>query len=151
MLVVGAMSFVVFVVVGKRFARIPMIPLHLFGQASTTVIYIQSGLYNLVWQVALYFLPVYFQDVRGYSLLQSATLVLPLLLLQSVAGVHSGPLMTKLARYVDICFKVLFLIHDMQICSRAVRCNGALDAWRRTQATLLADYTSPRVRDHACH
>ncbi|KAF4304005.1 Major facilitator superfamily [Botryosphaeria dothidea] len=95
MLVIGGVSFILFVVVERSFARIPMIPMRLFGQASTTVIYIQSGLYNLVWQVDLYFLPVYFQDVRGYSPLQSATLVLPLLLLQSVAGVLSGPLMTK--------------------------------------------------------
>ncbi|GME30609.1 MFS transporter [Neofusicoccum parvum] len=99
MLVIGGISFVLFLIIEKRFAPIPMIPLRLFGQASTTIIYIQSGLYNLVWQVDVYFLPVYFQDVRGYSPLQSATLVLPLLLLQSVAGVLSGPLMTKLARY----------------------------------------------------
>lgn len=98
MLVTGGVSFILFVVVERSFARIPMIPMRLFGQASTTLIYIQSGLYNLVWQVDLYFLPVYFQDVRGYSPLQSATLVLPLLLLQSVAGVLSGPLMTKFKR-----------------------------------------------------
>jgi hypothetical protein len=98
MLTLGGVFFILFAVVEKRFAKIPMIPLRLFNQSSTTIIYLQSGLYNSVWQVDLYFLPIYFQDVRGYSPLQNATLILPLLLLQSIAGVISGPLMTKLAR-----------------------------------------------------
>ncbi|KAL0257948.1 hypothetical protein SLS55_007116 [Diplodia seriata] len=98
MLVVGAASLAVFVVVEKRFAALPMIPPRLFARRATTVIYLQSALYNCVWQVDMYFLPVYFQDVRGFAPLKSATLILPLLLLQSVAGVLSGPLMTKLAR-----------------------------------------------------
>lgn len=98
MLGLGSASLILFVVVEKTLAKIPMIPLRLFNQMSTTVLYLQSGLYNLVWQVDLYFLPLYYQDVRGFSPLKSATLVLPLLLLQSVAGVISGPLMAKLTR-----------------------------------------------------
>ncbi|KAL1641041.1 hypothetical protein SLS58_006313 [Diplodia intermedia] len=98
MLVVGAASLAVFVVVERRFAALPMIPPRLFARRATTVIYLQSALYNCVWQVDMYFLPVYFQDVRGFAPLRSAALILPLLLLQSVAGVLSGPLMTKLAR-----------------------------------------------------
>ncbi|TVY27457.1 putative transporter [Lachnellula hyalina] len=99
MMVLGGASVVLFVLVEKRFAKIPLIPLRLFSQTSTAVLLLQSGLYNYVWQVDLYFLPVYFQTVRGYSPLQSATLCLPFLLVQSVSGVISGPLMSKLARY----------------------------------------------------
>jgi hypothetical protein len=91
-------------VIEKRFAKIPLIPLRLFSQTATAILLVQSGLYNLVWKVDLYFLLVYFQTVQGYSPLQSATLVLPFLLIQSVSGVISGPLMSKLARYVnDLC------------------------------------------------
>ncbi|KAF9630025.1 Major facilitator superfamily [Lasiodiplodia theobromae] len=104
MLVIGGASLVLFVIVEKRFAALPMIPPRLFGQRSTTVIYLQSALYNCVWQVDMYFLPVYFQDVRGFAPLQSATLIMPLLLLQSVAGVLSGPLMTKLTRYGPVLY-----------------------------------------------
>jgi hypothetical protein len=43
-------------------------------------------------------LPLYFQDVRGYTPLQSATRMLPLLVTLSVSGSISGPLMTKFAR-----------------------------------------------------
>lgn len=100
MLSLGGFFFVVFALVEAHFAKFPMIPLHLFSQKSTATIYLQSALYNCVWQVDLYFLPMYFQEVRGYSPLQSAALVLPLLLLQSLAGVASGPLMSKLERLV---------------------------------------------------
>jgi MFS family permease len=98
MLVLGGVFIAIFVVIEKRFSRLPLIPLRLFTQASTAAIFLQSGLYNCVWQVDLYFLPIYFQDVRGYSPLQSASLTLPLLLFQSIAGVASGPLMSRLAR-----------------------------------------------------
>ncbi|KAI2741843.1 hypothetical protein DTO013E5_5265 [Penicillium roqueforti] len=104
MLVVGGFFFILFAIIEKRFAKIPIIPLRLFGQVPTAVIYLQSALYNSVWQVDMYFLPIYFQDVRGYSPLQSAALILPLLLLQSVAGVISGPVMTKLARYAPVLY-----------------------------------------------
>ncbi|KAI0127597.1 major facilitator superfamily domain-containing protein [Xylariales sp. AK1849] len=104
LLAVGATFIIIFAVIENRFARLPLIPLHLFTQASTATIFLQSGLYNCVWQVDLYFLPIYFQDVRGYSPLQSATLVLPSLLFQSLAGVASGPLMSKLARYGPVLY-----------------------------------------------
>ena len=98
MLVVGAGAFMIFLFIEKQIAKIPIIPLHMFGRLSTSILFLQAGAYNLVWQVDLYFLPVYFQSVRGYSPLKSATLILPLLLLESVAGVASGPLMAKMAR-----------------------------------------------------
>ena len=98
MLAVGGVFIIIFAVVEKWFAKIPLIPLRLFSQTSTAVIILQSGLYNYVWQVDVYFLPIYFQDVRGFTPLQSATLVLPLLLLQSIASALSGSLMTLIGR-----------------------------------------------------
>ncbi|KAJ5682720.1 hypothetical protein N7462_005885 [Penicillium macrosclerotiorum] len=109
MLVVGGFFFILFAVIEKRVAKIPMIPLRLFAEIPTAVIYFQSALYNAVWQVDMYFLPIYFQDVRGYSPLRSAALILPLLLMQSVAGVISGPLMTKLARYGPVLYSGMAL------------------------------------------
>lgn len=77
-----------------------MIPLRLFNQLSTSVIYLQSALYNGVWQIDLYFLPMYFQDVRGYSPLKNAMLMLPLLITQSAGGIVAGQITSKLARYI---------------------------------------------------
>ncbi|EON98671.1 putative major facilitator superfamily transporter protein [Phaeoacremonium minimum UCRPA7] len=104
MLSIGGFAFVVLAVIEQRFARIPIVPLRLFTQTPTAVIMLQSALYNSVWQVDIYFLPIYFQQVRGYSALQSAALVLPLLLLQSLAGIASGPIMRKQARYGPVLY-----------------------------------------------
>jgi hypothetical protein len=102
MLCIGAISWFLFFIVQKRLARIPIIPLHLFTQRSTLILFLQAPAYDFVWQVDLYFLPLYFQDVRGYTALQTATLLLPLLVTLSVAGAVSGPLMTKFARFVSV-------------------------------------------------
>lgn len=67
MSIIGTVAFLVFIVVEKRIAKIPMIPLHLCNRRSTNVLFLQAFAHHLVWQVDLYFLPVYFQDVRGYS------------------------------------------------------------------------------------
>lgn len=99
MLCIGAISWLLFFVIQKRLARIPIIPLRLFTKRSTLILFLQAPCYDFVWQVDLYFLPLYFQDVRGYTPLQTATLLLPLLVTLSVAGAVSGPLMTKFAKY----------------------------------------------------
>ncbi|KAH8893895.1 MFS general substrate transporter [Thozetella sp. PMI_491] len=99
MLVLGAFFLVLFALIEKRFARIPIIPMHLFTRIPTAVLYLQCALYDAVWQVDLYFLPIYFQDVRRYTPLQSAAFILPLLLVHSTAGVISGPIMSRTERY----------------------------------------------------
>ncbi|KAH9226335.1 hypothetical protein K456DRAFT_58812 [Colletotrichum gloeosporioides 23] len=104
MLILGGFFLIIFAVIEKSVAKIPLIPLRLFGKRSTAVMYVQSALYDCVWQVNLYFLPIYFQEVRGYSPLRSASLTLLLLLIHSAAGVASGPIMSKSARYAPILF-----------------------------------------------
>lgn len=102
MLCIGALSWLLFFVIQKRLARIPIIPLRLFADWSTLLLLLQAPAYDFVWQVDLYFLPMYFQEVKGYAPLQTATLLLPLLVTLSVAGAVSGPLMTKFTRSVHI-------------------------------------------------
>lgn len=58
-----------------------------------------GAIHDYVWQATQYFMPLYFQEVRGYSPLESATLTLAYVLAQSVAGATSGPLMSRYARY----------------------------------------------------
>lgn len=98
MLCIGAVSWLLFFVIQKRLARIPIIPLRLFTKRSTLILFLQAPCYDFVWQVDLYFLPLYFQDVRGYTPLQTATLLLSLLVTLSAAGAVSGPLMTRFAK-----------------------------------------------------
>ncbi|KAH0522840.1 hypothetical protein TsFJ059_006627 [Trichoderma semiorbis] len=99
LMVVGGFAVAAFTVIEKRYARIPLIPLRLFTNGATAILLVQSALYNIVWQVDMYFLPAYFQDVRGFSPLQASALMLPILLFSSVSGVLSGPAMTIFGGY----------------------------------------------------
>lgn len=58
MIVLGGIAIVLFGFIEKRFAKIPLIPSRLFGQKSTTILLLQCALYNWVWQVDLYSLPL---------------------------------------------------------------------------------------------
>ncbi|KAJ5719087.1 Major facilitator superfamily domain general substrate transporter [Penicillium malachiteum] len=59
--------------------------------------------------VTQYFMPLYFQELRGFSPLKSATLTLPYVLAQSLAGAVSGPLMSRFARYALVLRAGFFL------------------------------------------
>ncbi|KAI1452286.1 MFS general substrate transporter [Annulohypoxylon moriforme] len=109
LLVLGGTFIILFCVAEVWVAELPMIPIRLFNKVSTSVIYLQSALYNGVWQIDLYFLPMYFQDVRGYSPLQNAMLMLPLLLTQSVAGVVAGQITSRFARAGPVIYGGLAL------------------------------------------
>ncbi|KAI1080139.1 major facilitator superfamily-domain-containing protein [Whalleya microplaca] len=109
MLTIGGLFCILFGFIEKRLARIPIIPSRLFSDKSTTALYFQSLLYAWVWHADLYFIPIYFQDVRGYTPLQSATFILPLLLFQSIFGVISGPIMTKLERFGPVLYSGMAL------------------------------------------
>ncbi|KAI1389241.1 MFS general substrate transporter [Hypoxylon trugodes] len=98
LLVIGGTFIILFGVVEARLAKFPLIPLRLFNRLSTSTIYLQSFLYNGVWQINIYFLPIYFQDVKGYNPLQNAMLMLPLLLTQAVAALVAGQITSKIAR-----------------------------------------------------
>ncbi|KAL1962693.1 hypothetical protein VTN77DRAFT_9237 [Rasamsonia byssochlamydoides] len=100
LLAIGSVFFIGFLVIEWKVARLQMLPLRLFASLSRSTLFVQNFLFGFVWQADLYFLPTYYQDVRGYSPMRSALLSLPLLLMQSIGGVCSGPMMSFLTRYL---------------------------------------------------
>ncbi|KAJ5928916.1 hypothetical protein N7466_007872 [Penicillium verhagenii] len=100
LLVIGAISIVTFLIVQARFAVLPIMPLNLFRQRSLTVMLITGVLHDYVWQSTQYFMPLFFQQLLGFSPLKSAILTLPYVLGQSIAGAISGILMSRFARFV---------------------------------------------------
>ncbi|UKZ83014.1 hypothetical protein TrVFT333_010815 [Trichoderma virens FT-333] len=85
LMIMGGVAVAAFTVIEKR---------------ATAILLIQSALYNVVWQVEMYFMPAYFQEVRGFSPLQTSALMLPILLFSSISGILSGPAMTIFGRQV---------------------------------------------------
>ncbi|RGP79316.1 hypothetical protein FLONG3_2545 [Fusarium longipes] len=102
MLTVGIVMLLVFVMIEAFFAKIPIIPLRLFKQRSPSVLILTGFLHDFAWQSTQYFVPLYYQTVRGFTPLKSATLIVPFLLAQGIAGAASGPIMARYARYMPI-------------------------------------------------
>ncbi|KAF5609437.1 major facilitator superfamily transporter [Fusarium subglutinans] len=101
-LTIGVIMLLVFVIIEAFFARIPIIPLRLFRQRSPAVLILTGFLHDFAWQSTQYFVPLYYQTVRGFTPLKSATLIVPFLLAQGLAGAASGPIMARYARYMPI-------------------------------------------------
>ncbi|KAF4452446.1 hypothetical protein F53441_4726 [Fusarium austroafricanum] len=101
-LTIGIIMLLVFLVIEAFFARIPIIPLRLFTKRSPTVLILTGFFHDFAWQSTQYFVPLYYQTVRGFTPLKSATLIVPFLLAQGMAGAASGPLMARYARYMPI-------------------------------------------------
>ncbi|KAI1811229.1 MFS general substrate transporter [Poronia punctata] len=101
-LIVGIALFVVFIAIEALVAKIPIMPLRLFRNRSPCLLLVAGFFHDFVWQVTQYFVPLYFQTLRGYTPLQSATLIVPFVAAQGIAGATSGPVMAKLARYTFV-------------------------------------------------
>ncbi|KAH7357333.1 major facilitator superfamily domain-containing protein [Pyrenochaeta sp. MPI-SDFR-AT-0127] len=99
MIIIGGLCLIAFALYEGYCAKLPIMPWRLFQRRSPAILLAQGALHDFVWQTTQYFIPLYLQTVRGYTPLQSATLILPFLLAQSLAGASSGPIMSKLARY----------------------------------------------------
>ncbi|KID83329.1 Major facilitator superfamily domain, general substrate transporter [Metarhizium guizhouense ARSEF 977] len=97
-LTIGIFLLLGFIAVEAFVAKFPIIPLRLFKQRSSSLLLLMGILHDFVWQSTQYFIPLYLQTVRGYTALQSATLILPFLVAQGLAGAASGPVVSKLAR-----------------------------------------------------
>lgn len=102
MFVVGGACLVAFLVVEWKFAKLPMMPLSMFKITSVAAMFAQSLLLGIAYQSYIYFLPLYFQNVRGQSALISACLQLPLVSAQCIFSISGGFYVSKMGRYGEV-------------------------------------------------
>lgn len=63
---------------------------------------VQNLLIGLAYYSVLYYLPLFYQIVRGMSVIQSALMILPVVLPQSLASIGSGQYMSRTNRYGEL-------------------------------------------------
>lgn len=63
---------------------------------------IQSFLLGAVYQVSLYYLPLFLQNARGYTIIESAAFVSAMVLVQSICSVLSGQYLSRMKRYGEV-------------------------------------------------
>lgn len=105
----GVVTLVVFAVVERYFARNPIIPLHLYSNASNFAVFVTNLFHGIVLTCNTYFLPLYCQSILGAEPLLSGVLLLPFAVSMSVATVGAGLCLKKTGRYVD-CIRIGYVL-----------------------------------------
>ncbi|KAL4965190.1 major facilitator superfamily domain-containing protein [Aspergillus stella-maris] len=102
MFVIGGLSLVAFFFIEWKVAMLPMLPIEFFKNKVIVALFLQSFLLGAVYQANLYYLPLYYQNARGWSPIVSAALTAPLVACQSVSSVLSGQYISRYKRYGEV-------------------------------------------------
>ncbi|KAB8238089.1 putative MFS transporter [Aspergillus alliaceus] len=109
MLAVGGILLVLFVFIEWKVAILPMLPLSFFKNRIVTTLLVQSFLLGACYQSRLYYLPLYFQNARQWTPFVSATMILPMVLPQSLASISGGQYMSRVKRFAEVLWVGYFL------------------------------------------
>lgn len=98
-LLIGVAGLVLFVIWEERFAKEPVIPLRITKNRSAAVNYLGGFLQGLILCCLLYYLPLYYEGVLGYSPIISGVALFPETFTVAPAAGTVGFLVTKTGRY----------------------------------------------------
>ncbi|KAL2826094.1 major facilitator superfamily domain-containing protein [Aspergillus cavernicola] len=102
MLVIGSLSLIAFFFIEWKVAVLPMLPMEFFQNKVIVALFLQSFLLGAVYQAYLYYLPLYYQNARGWSPIVSAALTAPMVSCQSISSVLSGQYISRQKRYGEV-------------------------------------------------
>ncbi|KAL4876369.1 major facilitator superfamily domain-containing protein [Aspergillus karnatakaensis] len=102
LIVFGVVMVGVFLVAEKKVAVYPLVPLGLFKSLDVTVAFVLSFAHGMVSFGIEYYLPLWFQSVKGASPLRSGVLTLPMMVTEAITDIISGVLLHRLGRYREI-------------------------------------------------
>ncbi len=110
LIVVGIALIGFFIFSEKKLAKYPIMPLHILRNKSTVAVLALVGCVGIVQMGTEYYMPLYFQSVRGASPLRSGVLILPLILLTASGGVLSGIILHHFGRYRELIWAATALL-----------------------------------------
>ncbi|OZJ05907.1 hypothetical protein BZG36_01177 [Bifiguratus adelaidae] len=97
--VVGGVVLIAFIIWEIKYAREPVVAPHLFRQRTPLAIFVAQFFFGMSFFGAIYYLPIYFQIVRGDSATTSGLELLPFLLGLVMFSILSGITVSKTGRY----------------------------------------------------
>ncbi|EEA23620.1 hypothetical protein TMatcc_002495 [Talaromyces marneffei ATCC 18224] len=118
MITLGSILLVLFILHEWKWAGLPIFPFHLMKNPALAAMMAQNFLIGIVYFSLLYFLPIFFQAARQASLLDSALLLIPLVVPQSISSALAGIYMSHKKRYGE----VIWLGYVLWVVSSAVQC-----------------------------
>ncbi|OZJ02471.1 hypothetical protein BZG36_05133, partial [Bifiguratus adelaidae] len=97
--VVGGVVLIGFIIWEARYANEPVVPMRLFRLRTPLATFLAMFFLGFPFYTWLYYLPIYFQVVRGDSATSSGLELLPFLLGLIITSIVSGILVSKTGRY----------------------------------------------------
>lgn len=97
-LILGVIGWIIFHI-QQHFAAQPSVPTRLFTNRTSATGYLLTFLSSILVQALAYFLPIYFQAVKGTTILASGVNFLPMAIGTLVFAVVAGILLSHLGRY----------------------------------------------------
>ncbi|KAK3990009.1 major facilitator superfamily domain-containing protein [Cladorrhinum sp. PSN332] len=101
LIVFGAVTAGLFVLIEWKVAKFPLMPLRLFKRRSSVASLGVAAFQGIVFISGSYYLPLYFQAVLGASPLMSGIYILPFVLSLSVVSAITGGIIKKTGRYLE--------------------------------------------------
>ncbi|KAL5342216.1 major facilitator superfamily domain-containing protein [Aspergillus crustosus] len=102
LIVFGVVMVAAFLVCEKKVAKYPLVPLGLFGNSDVSIAFVLSFTHGMVAFGVEYYLPLWFQAVKGASPLRSGALILPMMVTEALTDILSGVLLHRIGRYREI-------------------------------------------------
>ncbi|KAL4971975.1 major facilitator superfamily domain-containing protein [Aspergillus desertorum] len=102
MFVIGGCSLIAFLLVEWKVAALPMLPVVLFKNKVICALFLQTFLLGAVYQGYLYYLPLYYQNARGWSPIVSAALTCPMMVCHSLTSIAAGQYISRRKRYGEL-------------------------------------------------
>ncbi|KAL4937782.1 hypothetical protein BDV06DRAFT_67148 [Aspergillus oleicola] len=102
LIVFGGVMVGLFILVEKRFARFPLVPMGLFGNWYIVAAFVLAFAHAMVSFGIEYYLPLYFQSVKQASPLRSGLYILPVMVTEAATDVLAGVFLHRVGRYREI-------------------------------------------------
>ncbi|EIW72421.1 hypothetical protein TREMEDRAFT_26105 [Tremella mesenterica DSM 1558] len=98
-LILGLALLGVFIFVEMKLVPLPLIPFHIFRNRTVAAALLTTWFNGMIFFGTLYYLPNYFQVVRGDSAIRSGVLILPVVLTQTVCSFTAGMIQSRTGDY----------------------------------------------------
>jgi hypothetical protein len=98
-LIVGFAGLIAFVLYEIYIAKEPMIRLAIFGNRSSSLVYLQTFIHGMILWSLLYYGPIYFEAVKGFSPILSGVAMFPETFTVAPASIIVGILTSVTGRY----------------------------------------------------
>lgn len=104
MLCIGGVFFIAFFVIEGYYAKLPMMPLRIFGTKALFALMMHSVLLGIAYYGDLYYLPMYMRNIRGWSSMKAAGMSCALVTTQALTTVISGQYLSRVGRYLEVIY-----------------------------------------------